>query len=191
MGVLEDAIREHLALKRRHGAADEELRRQEAEALGSARGGGAPAAPEETAASEGAGETRVLESPRGEPAPAEPAGAEAALAEPAPPVEEPTSVEGEGSSDVVDEDTVVHTPPDVEPKGEPGPIPEPQRDPAQQGLEIEIGPEPDIEPEREEDREEGTPTGDLPAVTEDGEPVEEEAPREEPGRKPPADLDFE
>lgn len=37
MGVLEDAIREHLDLKRRHGASDEELNRQEAEALGPAR----------------------------------------------------------------------------------------------------------------------------------------------------------
>jgi hypothetical protein len=37
MGVLEDAIREHLDLKRRHGASDEELNEQEAEALGPAR----------------------------------------------------------------------------------------------------------------------------------------------------------
>ncbi len=37
MGVLEDAIREHLELKRRHGVAEEEVRRQEAEALGPAR----------------------------------------------------------------------------------------------------------------------------------------------------------
>jgi hypothetical protein len=37
MGVLEDAIREHLDLKRRHGASDEELNKQEAEALGPAR----------------------------------------------------------------------------------------------------------------------------------------------------------
>jgi hypothetical protein len=37
MGVLEDAIREHLDLKRRHGATDEELNQQEAEALGPAR----------------------------------------------------------------------------------------------------------------------------------------------------------
>src|SRR3954453_20055558 len=37
MGVLEDAIREHLDLKRQHGASDEELTRQEAEALGPAR----------------------------------------------------------------------------------------------------------------------------------------------------------
>ena len=37
MGVLEDAIREHLDLKRQHGASDEELTQQEAEALGPAR----------------------------------------------------------------------------------------------------------------------------------------------------------
>jgi hypothetical protein len=37
MGVLEDAIREHLDLRRQHGAAEDELRDQEAEALGPAR----------------------------------------------------------------------------------------------------------------------------------------------------------
>src|SRR3954453_23999864 len=37
MGVLEDAIREHLDLKRKHGASDEELNQQEADALGPAR----------------------------------------------------------------------------------------------------------------------------------------------------------
>src|SRR4051812_48604871 len=37
MGVLEDAIREHLDLKRQHGASDEELTKQETEALGPAR----------------------------------------------------------------------------------------------------------------------------------------------------------
>ena len=37
MGVLEDAIREHLELRRRHGVSDDELRRQEDEALGAAR----------------------------------------------------------------------------------------------------------------------------------------------------------
>jgi hypothetical protein len=37
MGVLEEAIREHLDLKRKHGASDEELNEQEAEALGPAR----------------------------------------------------------------------------------------------------------------------------------------------------------
>jgi hypothetical protein len=37
MGVLDDAIREHLDLKRQHGASEDEVARQEAEALGPAR----------------------------------------------------------------------------------------------------------------------------------------------------------
>jgi hypothetical protein len=37
MGVLDDAIRQHLELKRKHGAPEEELQRQEEEALGPAR----------------------------------------------------------------------------------------------------------------------------------------------------------
>jgi hypothetical protein len=37
MGVLDDAIREHLELKRKHGVPEEELRRQEDEALGPVR----------------------------------------------------------------------------------------------------------------------------------------------------------
>ncbi|HEX8053601.1 MAG TPA: hypothetical protein VF517_11470 [Thermoleophilaceae bacterium] len=39
MGALDDAIREHLELKRRHGATEEEIARKEAEALGPARRG--------------------------------------------------------------------------------------------------------------------------------------------------------
>jgi hypothetical protein len=37
MGLLEEAIREHLELKRKHGASDEELLQEEADALGPAR----------------------------------------------------------------------------------------------------------------------------------------------------------
>ena len=37
MGVLDDAIKEHLDLKRKHGASEDELRKQEAEALGPGR----------------------------------------------------------------------------------------------------------------------------------------------------------
>src|SRR3954447_13089771 len=37
MGALDDAIREHLELKRRHGASEQEIRQAEAEALGPAR----------------------------------------------------------------------------------------------------------------------------------------------------------
>ncbi len=42
MGLLDDAIREHLELKRRHGAAEEEVRQQEQEALGPPRRGDVP-----------------------------------------------------------------------------------------------------------------------------------------------------
>ena len=37
MGILDDAIREHLELKRKHGVPEEEVERQEEEALGPAR----------------------------------------------------------------------------------------------------------------------------------------------------------
>src|SRR3954466_8736525 len=55
MGALDDAIREHLELKRRHGASDEEIKQAEAEALGPARrtpGSGLSAVPGETALDE-------------------------------------------------------------------------------------------------------------------------------------------
>ena len=42
MGLLDDAIREHLELKRRHGADPSEVERQEQEALGPARREAAP-----------------------------------------------------------------------------------------------------------------------------------------------------
>ena len=37
MGILDDAIREHLELKRRHGVPEDEVERQQEEALGPAR----------------------------------------------------------------------------------------------------------------------------------------------------------
>jgi hypothetical protein len=52
MGLLDDAIREHLELKRRHGADPSEVERQEQEALGPARRGAAP--PPEAEADAGA-----------------------------------------------------------------------------------------------------------------------------------------
>jgi hypothetical protein len=39
MGILDDAIREHLELKRSHGASEDEVRRQETEVFGPARAG--------------------------------------------------------------------------------------------------------------------------------------------------------
>ena len=92
MGLLDDAIREHLELKRRRGADATELERQEHEALGPARQrefakpeGEAPGPADE------ARETPADEAPEPPPAPMadeEPAAAVPAVDEP-PPVEEP------------------------------------------------------------------------------------------------------
>jgi hypothetical protein len=54
MGLLDDAIKEHLELKRRHGADPGEVARLEHEALGPARRDPAPAAVEEPVAGEAA-----------------------------------------------------------------------------------------------------------------------------------------
>ena len=78
MGLLDDAIREHLELKRRHGADPDEVARQENEALGDPRRA-------EFARPEGA--EPLLEPAGGEPA--EDAAPEAAVPEP---LAEPESV---------------------------------------------------------------------------------------------------
>ena len=54
MGLLDDAIKEHLELKRRHGADPGEVARLEHEALGPARRDPAPAAVDEPVAADGA-----------------------------------------------------------------------------------------------------------------------------------------
>ena len=56
MGLLDDAIREHLELKRRHGASEDEISRAEAEALTPAR---RPAPPVGDADGDGDGEHPV------------------------------------------------------------------------------------------------------------------------------------
>ncbi len=91
MGVLEDAIREHLELKRKHGASDEEVERKEVEALGPARRefeGAADETPEEPAEEElpvpegEAAEPVVEAQTELEPEP-EPPAPESSIAEPA------------------------------------------------------------------------------------------------------------
>jgi hypothetical protein len=54
MGTLDDAIREHLELKRRKGASEDEVKRQEAEALGGARRPAPPPAEEASPPAEAA-----------------------------------------------------------------------------------------------------------------------------------------
>jgi hypothetical protein len=122
MGVLDEAIREHLDLKRRHGATEDELARAEAEALGPAR---RPAGSEPGDDEEGAdpGETLVVE-PVADVAPPP-----AAAAEPVPPVHDidegplapppPVQEPLEPAPDV-DQPTEDFTPPDLEPPEERG-----------------------------------------------------------------------
>ena len=64
MGILDDAIREHLDLKRRHGAEDDELARLEDEAFGPPTRPGDPDFPgEQQAAEQQAAGTAVAEQP--------------------------------------------------------------------------------------------------------------------------------
>jgi hypothetical protein len=60
MGVLDDAIREHLDLKRQRGASDAEISRAEAEALGPARRSFTPE-PDDDEPEHDLGETMVVE----------------------------------------------------------------------------------------------------------------------------------
>jgi hypothetical protein len=100
MGLLDDAIREHLELKRRRGADETEVSRQEAEALG---------APQQRA--------EFAEAP----APAEPAAEPEEQPEP-----EPELVEEEPVDEIpLDQPTVEYTPEDLEPEPEPEPQPQP------------------------------------------------------------------
>ena len=71
MGILDDAIREHLELKRRHGVAEDELQRQEDEALGPARRDVAQQH-EDTEAAPGQAATAGDAPPAAEEAPVEP-----------------------------------------------------------------------------------------------------------------------
>jgi hypothetical protein len=108
MGLLDDAIREHLELKRQHGADPQEVSRQEQEALGAARRAefAKPEGQEPEAAAEPL-EEPVIEEPAEEP-----------VAEPAEPVDvgderEPFDVES------------LERPPEPEPEAvEPPPEPE-------------------------------------------------------------------
>ena len=110
MGVLDDAIREHLELKRQHGASADEVVKQEQEALGAVQGRPVTSEP------------AVADSPPVEPdAPAPVVDSEPAEAPPVP--DEPEAADA--PEDVVDiEDEVVS-----EPEPEPWLEPEPEATP--------------------------------------------------------------
>jgi hypothetical protein len=120
MGVLEDAIREHLELRKRHGVSDEELRRQETEALGPARREAEGVVEEHAVATtepvEEAVQAEALE-------PSE-VPAEEALEAPAPALEEPPPAPPQPASTLDEpapaerpdpgDETAVYRPPEVE-----------------------------------------------------------------------------
>src|SRR4051812_5317782 len=109
MGVLDDAIREHLELKRLHGASDEEIAQEEAEALGPARRD-FPAQAEAEAEAEETTEPSDAEPPL-EPVPlGKETLAETVIDEPPPPAPEP---EPEPEAE-----------PEPEPESEPAPEPD-------------------------------------------------------------------
>jgi hypothetical protein len=195
MGVLDDAIREHLELKRRHGVPEEELERQEAEALGPARrdvaqqheeaepatGGTATAAADEPAPPAAREDTALFDmeedaEPRAdEPAPAEPAASEPTPVEP-PPVEPPPAEPDEAPE------------PDEPDQPDEHAIEEPARhaalgDTEPHGFEAVEDDEPEGEEEEDED----------PDVLEDTPDFLQETPEHDRlwfEQKPPRDFDF-
>jgi hypothetical protein len=194
MGILDDAIREHLELKRRHGVTEDELQRQEEEALGPARRD--VAQQHEEADPAAAGQDAALFDGE-EPAAAseEPVAAEehpAALDEP-PSLAEEAPVAGQPPVGQAPE--ISSRAPDHELDAgddEPGPEPEPA---------LEAEPEPEPEPALEEEPEDEDDLADSDLEDEDGDnDVLEDTPdflQETPEhdrlwfeQKPPRDFDF-
>jgi hypothetical protein len=98
MGILDDAIREHLELKRKHGVPEEEVERQEEEALGPARRDVAQQSEDGEIAADAVDDTSLFDGDHGDAPAAEApavADAETAIAEPpameAPVLEEPVA----------------------------------------------------------------------------------------------------
>jgi hypothetical protein len=185
MGILDDAIREHLELKRQHGVAEEELQRQEEEALGPAR---RDVAQQREKAEPLAGQTATAESD--EPA----ADQETALFD----MESDAAADAPPRADapVAEEIEPTHAEPIA---AEPTPVEPPPVEPPLHDFEA-------VDEEDEEDREEELEDEDLlsaeeEAAAEEGDPdVLEDTPdflQETPEhdrlwfeQKPPRDFDF-
>ncbi len=171
MGLLDDAIREHLELKRRHGADPSEVARQESEALGPVR-----RSSESSVAAEDAPEPTV-EQPEDfleEPPAFEAAEPEVFDPEPDPEPEEPEA---------------------FEPDPEPAPEPEPEA-PAARRLDPDMLDQPTVEHRSARPE---PPAEDEPPTGEDGDVLEatpeflEETPEHDRlwfEQRPPRDFDF-
>jgi hypothetical protein len=173
MGLLDDAIREHLELKRRHGADPQEVAREEDEALGSIRG-------REPQEREPATERDELDEPvLHDRVP------EFDLDEPPAPVEEPAAVHP-GQEEL-------ELPPLAEEDPEEPAVPadEPLEDVHQPTIEYSVGdmPEPPAPPKEPADEEPGEPGDELEETPE----FLQETPEHDRlwfEQKPPRDFDF-
>jgi hypothetical protein len=181
MGVLDDAIREHLELKREHGAPEEELRRQEEEALGPVRREVVPSeegeasGDDEALAEMPATATEDTAEPAAETALA-PFGGEAPSQQPAPGADEPEAGPGaeEPEPEPFPEEAAPAVPHPAEPV-EPLPDPEQREGTAEPEADrLEPPPERSLDApeesrrfERESYPAEGGPGGDSPAADED------------------------
>jgi hypothetical protein len=192
MGILDDAIREHLELKRRHGVPEDELQRQEDEALGPARRDVAQQ-PEE--AEPAAGQTATAEAEHDAPKLDEPpAGMErAADFEPAvdfEPASETPPAEAPPADPTPMEPPPVEPPP-VEPTPE-EPTPE-ETFPAPEPAEAPVG-EPGHDPDPDEDEQLAAELEEEDLdVLEDTPDFLQETPEHDRlwfEQKPPRDFDF-
>jgi hypothetical protein len=184
MGLLDDAIKEHLELKRKHGAPEEEVQRQEEEALGPVR---RDAAEQPESAGEEVVEAEDGDLPAAEEAPATDANGEVLFEgeEPLPAEEEPFPPEAEPVP--ADEEPV---PADEEPVPEAEPdrrAPDPDATQEYDPFADEERADEGAEPAAEREQEEG---GD---VLEDTPDFLQETPEHDRlwfEQKPPRDFDF-
>jgi hypothetical protein len=161
MGVLEDAIREHLELKRQHGASEEEVVRQETEVLGQARQAATPedqaevlpedeAAAEQAQAEEGPAAAEAEPAAEQEPFAEEPQYAE----EPPAATEEPFAEEPQYAEEATPEGLYLDDEPASEETSESQPfdqtLDEPARDDTVMLDDPSLPPEPEPEPRRDD-----------------------------------------
>jgi hypothetical protein len=186
MGILDDAIRQHLDLKRQRGATESELKQLEDEAFGPPARPGEPEFGEAEDSSEHSGNGAAAEAAvaEAEPAP-EPDGSEDLttvydpMSEGEPEVdlgqsEQPEPAESVSAEAPVESlDTVEHAMPEEEVAPEPEEeAPEPEEEAPSEGddepaPEAEEHPEPPLDPERAADAQTGPPRDDVLADTPD------------------------
>ncbi|MEK6271621.1 MAG: hypothetical protein AABM42_03120 [Actinomycetota bacterium] len=178
MGILDDAIREHLDLKRRRGATDSELQRLEDEAFGPPSRPGEPDFPEqegESAAQSGNGVARegaVAEAPVEAPIPPPAEGEQVEQPDERDEqdaAEEETAIYDEAASEPPIEtlDTVEHELPEQEAEPEAPPPEGPGPEPAEEPEPAEQEPGPAAEGDETSEEDESQPEEDVLADTPD------------------------